>query len=48
MHALCVDRMLAEFKGHTVEVSFKNGQPEVQSGNVRITRKGNRLDVIHI
>ncbi|XP_076456180.1 unconventional myosin-Ib-like isoform X2 [Babylonia areolata] len=41
-------RMFAEFKGHTVEVSFKNGQPEVQSGNVRITRKGNRLDVIHI
>ncbi|XP_070174638.1 unconventional myosin-Ia-like [Littorina saxatilis] len=39
-------RMVAEFKGHTVEVSFNNGQPEVQSGNVRITRKGNRLDII--
>ncbi|KAK7488189.1 hypothetical protein BaRGS_00020631, partial [Batillaria attramentaria] len=38
--------LTAEFKGHTVEVAFKNGQPEVQSGNVRIARKGNRLDII--
>ncbi|XP_025081061.1 unconventional myosin-Ib-like isoform X3 [Pomacea canaliculata] len=39
-------RLLAEFKGHTVEVSFKNGHPEVQGDNVRISRKGKHLDVI--
>uniref|UniRef100_A0A0B7B8Z7 Myosin motor domain-containing protein n=1 Tax=Arion vulgaris TaxID=1028688 RepID=A0A0B7B8Z7_9EUPU len=35
----------AEFKGSTVEVSFKKTQGEIANGSVKILRKGNRLDI---
>lgn len=36
----------AEFKGSTVEVSFKKTQGDAANGSVKISRKGNRLDII--
>uniref|UniRef100_A0A2C9MAE6 Myosin motor domain-containing protein n=1 Tax=Biomphalaria glabrata TaxID=6526 RepID=A0A2C9MAE6_BIOGL len=36
----------ADFRGSTVEVSFKKSQGESVNGSVKIARKGNRLDIM--
>ncbi|CAL1536218.1 unnamed protein product [Lymnaea stagnalis] len=39
-------QLQADFRGSTIQVSFKKTQTEVANGNIKIARKGNKLDII--